>query len=485
MPFSYFVQEGFTEIPHVVNKYCLHRLDDENFLVTTEHGAWIVLNKEEFDLLRADAVTRDLNLFSALEEKGVIITEKNFERVAAMYKERFHHLFSGISLHIVVPTLRCNQKCIYCQSNSTSMRAKGFDMDRKTAKKVVDFIFQSPSQFLTIEFQGGEPLVNFPVVQHIVEYAKTKSRSRNFEGGWWKGKKDINFRLVSNFTLMDDDVLDFLMKNNFEINTSLDGPKKLHNRNRPYTGSSYNKVVYWIDRIREKGYRQISAMPTVSKLSLKYPTEIVDEYIARGFDSCWMRPLNIAGMAVSEWGKVGYSAEEFVNFWNDYIDYVMKINGKGVKFADKTCVDILKRVVTLKPALNACLGAPCGACIIQAAYNQWGDVYTCDEARSCEVFKLGNVKEGSYKKIFSSEHALNFIGLTSAVSSLCDSCVWHPYCSPCLVSSFGSQNNLITKPNDFLCRIRGRQVEFVFKQLALSGNNKMLLDWLSDTYKSY
>ena len=211
---------------------------------------------------------------------------------------------------------------------------------------------------------------------------------------------------------------------------------------------------------------------------VKYSKEIVDEYLALCFRSCWMRPLNIAGVAAEMWKKVGYSAEEFFDFWKEYIEYVFKINRRGLNFTDQTCVDFLKRIVTLKPGMNACLGAPCGACTIQAAYDQWGDVYTCDEARACEVFKLGNVKTGNYKKIFSSGHALNFVGLTSAVSSLCDSCEWHPYCSPCLVSSFGAQKNLITKPNDFLCKIRGKQVEFIFKQLVLSENREMLLKWM-------
>jgi len=477
MAVSYFVQEGFVNIPHAIGNYRIHKFDEDHILITTEHGAWVVLNKQEFDLLRTDNLAQDLNLFSTLEEKGVIITERNFDRIAQMYRERFHHLFNGINLHIVVPTLRCNQGCIYCQANSKPMKAKSFDMDRKTARAVIDFIFQSPSQFLTIEFQGGEPLVNFPIVQYIVEYAKEKNRSKSCEGGWWKGRKNVNFRLVSNFTLMDDDILDYLIENSVGLNTSLDGPKKLHDKNRPFTGSSYRKVVYWIGKIRERNYG-VSAMPTISKFSLSYPKEIVDEYLRRGFNNCWMRPLNIAGVAAKTWEKIGYTPEQFVDFWKKYIEYVFKTNEK-VKFADQTCTDFLKRIITLRPPLNACLGAPCGACTIQTAYNQWGDIYTCDEARSCEVFNLGNVKKSDYKKIFTSNHALNFIGLTSSVASFCESCEWHPYCSPCLVSNFGSQGNLITNPNDFLCKIRKKQVEFIYKQLILSENRKMLLSWLS------
>ena len=46
----------------------------------------------------------------------------------------------------------------------------GFDMDKETAKKVVEFIFQSPSKQITIEFQGGEPLLNFEIVKFVVDF---------------------------------------------------------------------------------------------------------------------------------------------------------------------------------------------------------------------------------------------------------------------------------------------------------------------------
>jgi His-Xaa-Ser system radical SAM maturase HxsB len=422
-------------------------------------------------------------LFTALEDKGIIVTEKNFDRVAQMYKERFHYLFNGITLHIVVPTLRCNLKCVYCGASSVPLNAKGFDMDEKTAKAVVDFMFQTPSKFFTIEFQGGEPLVNFPIVQYIIEYAKKKNESKICEGELWRGKKSLTFRLVSNLTLMNTDILDYLVKNKVSICTSLDGPEWLHNKNRIYTkAGSYNTVTYWIDYIKKELGLQCNAIPTITKYSLPYAKEIVDEYLKHGLNQIKMRPLNIAGAAINAWERIGYTSEQYVSFWKEFIEYIFKLNKRGVNVQDIDTVFMLRRMITLKPPFNACLGAPCGACLIQTAYNQWGDVYTCDEGRSCEIFKLGNVKKDNYKKIFSSSEALNFIGLTSCVSAICDACEWHPYCSPCLVSTYGDQKNLISKmPSDFLCGIRGNQVEYLFKKLIFSEEEKrILLNWLSE-----
>ena len=486
MALSLFVNESIIDIPHVVNKYWFRKFDDDHILITAEHGAWVSLNKQEFDLLRSDNITQDLNLFGILEEKGIITTERNIERLTQMYRDRFHYLFNGVSLHIITTTLRCNHRCVYCYASSKPLTAKGFDMDRDTAKAVVDFIFQTPSKHITIEFQGGEPLVNFPIIEYMFEYAKKKNKTSTCtRNGIWIGKKNIEFQMVSNFSLMDDDILNFIIKNKIRICTSLDGPKEVHDKNRHYSnGSSYEKVVYWIEKIiKEKKYEYFkNAISTLTKFSLPFYKEIVDEYVKHGFKNIKARPANIAGVAMSMWKKIGFSSEEYVDFWKKYFKYILSLNKRGIKLRDVDTTFMLRRIIPLIPPSNACLGAPCGACLIQAGYNQWGDVYTCDEARSNEIFKLDNVKESNYKEIYTTPNALNFIGLTSMVSSGCDNCVWHPYCSPCLVSTYGEQKNLISKlPSDFFCKIRGKQTEYIFEKLLLSEEDrKILIGWLSE-----
>jgi sulfatase maturation enzyme AslB (radical SAM superfamily) len=55
------------------------------------------------------------------------------------------------------------------------MDQKELDMSKETAKKVVDTIFYTSNPSITIEFQGGEPLVNWDVIKFIVEYAEKKA----------------------------------------------------------------------------------------------------------------------------------------------------------------------------------------------------------------------------------------------------------------------------------------------------------------------
>src|SRR2546425_265282 len=67
-------------------------------------------------------------------------------------------------LHMFVLTLRCEHSCLYCQvSRQTEDRVR-YDMSRETADKALDVMFSSPSPFLTLEFQGGEPFLAFSLM---------------------------------------------------------------------------------------------------------------------------------------------------------------------------------------------------------------------------------------------------------------------------------------------------------------------------------
>jgi sulfatase maturation enzyme AslB (radical SAM superfamily) len=65
-------------------------------------------------------------------------------------------------LHLFVVTLRCEHSCPYCQVSRQSTDRSRFDMSEETAQRALKIALDSPSARIKIEFQGGEPLLNFP-----------------------------------------------------------------------------------------------------------------------------------------------------------------------------------------------------------------------------------------------------------------------------------------------------------------------------------
>jgi len=463
---------------YIINNYRCRKIEGD-ILVTTDHGSWAFLTEKDFDLLRKNKVEENGELFKLLEEKGIILTEKNKDAVIELLRSRYSFLFNGASLHIVIPTLRCNQKCVYCHASSKTLDTKGYDMDEKTAKAVVDFIFQSPSESITIEFQGGEPLLSYGIIKYIIEYAKKLNQ---------KYKKDLRFALVSNLILIDDEKLDYLVSNKVGICTSLDGPEKLHNQNRGYfcQKGSYFYVKKGIEKIQERYRREIdapeaNALITITKESLKYPKEIVDGYVELGLKGIHLRFLNNLGDARPVWNEIGYSSEEFMEFWKKAVDYILEINKRGLFFAERTCLIILQKIFTEVDPGYLDLRSPCGAAIGQLAYTPNGDIFSCDEARMVGegLFKLGGVKENNYKEVLSSNKTCSLVASSINDCQICDYCCYKPYCGICPVCNFIEQGNIIGKIHETpRCKIYKEQFTYIFKRLRNPEDKKIFLNWL-------
>src|SRR5438034_196372 len=155
-------------------------------------------------------------------------------------------------------TLRCEHSCPYCQVSRQSTDRSRFDMSEETAMRALDIAFASPAARIKIEFQGGEPLLNFPMIKTIVAAANARN-----------GKK-VDFVIASNLALLDDTVLDFCKANNILLSTSLDGPADLHNKNRPRPGAnSHELAVAGIRRAKEiLGQDRVGALMTTTEASL-------------------------------------------------------------------------------------------------------------------------------------------------------------------------------------------------------------------------
>lgn len=428
------------------------------YFVTSIDGSCAMLSDQEYkNLLQKNIGEKQ---FLELEKKGVLVTNKNLEHVTQRFKQKKSITVQGPSLHIVIPTLRCNQVCVYCHAASRKMDAKNCDMDKKTVKKTVDFIFQTPSKHITIEFQGGEPLVRFDLVKQFYEYAKEKNK---------KHKKDLKFALVTNLTLMNDKKLKYLLKNMIAICTSLDGPKCVHDKNRMMIGGggSYDKVVKWIKKINKnykKGYARLNALLTVTKHSLKYPKEIIDEYISLECHVIFLRWVDPFGFAGPVWDKISYSAEEFLEFWKEAVDYVYdELDGQIIERS--SLIMLRKMFGKYDPGFLDVMN-PCGAGIGQLAYMHNGDIYSCDEGRMYggEFFRLGTVND-SYKKVMTSPKMCSLVASSVSESYMCDSCVYQPFCGVCPVLNYADTGTVVPKlAMDRRCKILTGQFDYLVKK---------------------
>jgi len=449
-----------------------------NFLVTTDSGRWIMLPKEEFESLKKKEINENSELFLKLSDIGIILTEGNVTKEINKIRKRNIRSFCGPSLHIVIPTLKCNHRCIYCHAGVSSCEGK--DMDEETARKVVDFIFESPSKNITIEFQGGEPLLKFDIIKIIHQYALQVNKNKN---------KNLLFTIVTNLTLMDEEKLKYFIDNEIAICTSLDGPKELHNHNRKFNGGegSYDAVTEWIEHIskeyekKEIKNRRINAIITVTKKSLSYPEEIINEYVSRGINDIFLRFLNNLGDARGVWNNISYTPDEFIKFWKESIDYIIKLNLQGKMIRERGVMIFLNKILTEYDPNFLDIRSPCGACIGQMSYTPSGEIFSCDEARMLndDLFKVGEVGKDSFKDVLGCDKACSIISSSVNDVQICDACVYKSYCGLCPVCNYAEQGSLIAKiPETARCKIFKAQFDYLFEKLQNNEIKQIFEEWI-------
>lgn len=194
-------------------------------------------------------------------------------------------------------------------------------------------------------------------------------------------------------------MIDFFIENNVSICTSIDGNEELQNKNRPYKdGNSYRKTIEQIKKLRKKEIN-VSAIETTTKYSLNKFREIVDECIKLKLNNIFIRPLTKLGKSDSNWDKIGYSAEEFLEFYKNALDYIIQKNKEGIFLVEGHGNIFLKKILLHKPVNYRKLRSTCGGAIGQIAYYYDGNIYTCDEGRMLAEMGDDSFKLGNYMKI--------------------------------------------------------------------------------------
>ena len=437
---------------------------NNDYLITNDFGEYAFLNAKDFRSLIEENEFESEETKKQLEESLFIYDgsiEEFVEKARGRMGRSKSYLYQATQLHIFVVTTACNLNCIYCQAQKGDDVPHGM-MDKETAKKAVDIALSSPVSTLDFEFQGGEPLMNFDIIKYIVEYSQEVN----------EGRKSIGYSIVSNLSLLTDEMIDFIKEHNISISTSLDGDEELHVKNRPMRSgdNSYKIAVEKIRKLRENGI-MVGAINTTTKHSLAKGKEMVDAYLDNGFNNIQLRPLTPLGTANDNWNDIGYTPKEFVGFFRETFDYIYELNKNGTQIIEGLSRILLTKILYKKGVNYMELRSPCGAGFGQIAYYYDGNIYTCDEGRMLaemgdESFKMGTVDD-SYEKLI--ESPVCKVACKSSIlecMNSCSECVYQPYCGICPVINYADRGDVFEKaPNNYKCQINKGILDCIFEKI--------------------
>jgi uncharacterized protein len=457
------------------------RFKGEECLIVNETGEYHFIDRIGLERLIDGTLFPESNHFDELRSKQFIGTGDlagTLDMVATRYRTRKHFITNFTSLHMMVLTVRCNQDCQYCQVSAESDEAYQYDMSPAVAEKAVEVAFMSPSPYVKIEFQGGEPTLNWDALVHAVHKGEELNRAK---------KKALEFVVCTNLTGITPEKLEFFRDHKVCISTSLDGPQSLHDKNRILRkgGGTYDTfIANYQEAINICGAELISALMTTTTDNIDRLKEVVDEYVRLGFPGVFIRSLNPYGLAAKNTQQLGYSMEYFAKRYEEALDYIIELNLKGRPFTEYFASILLSRILTPFSTGFVDLQSPSGAGISGVIYDYNGDVYPADEARMlsrmCDKrFLMGNVFTDSYKDIFGGP-VLREIVAKSIVEIMpgCSSCVYRTYCGADPIRNYLETGDIIGKrPGSTFCEKNMAIFEILFKKLRDADDDVMDVFW--------
>lgn len=443
-----------------------------DYLLTNFLGDWVFVTTDEMRQLAQGKLDPASSLHQKLGAHNFLRSELDVAKASERISRKKRFLNYGPNLHIAVVTLRCNETCVYCHASRANMDAVHTDMTPEIGEKVVDLMLQSTSPAVTLEFQGGEPLVNFPVMKHMIEYAMARNRAYG---------KELEFTMVSNLAMMDDEKLAYLIDRKVQICTSIDGPEHVHTKQRILIGgNSHREAVKWIERIN-KAYIDIGLDPTLyhveallttTREALKLPREIVDTYVSLGCRAIFLRPVDPFGFAGKTAAVVEYDRSAYNEFYRTAVEHILDLNRKGEQVLERYASIFLTKILADEEPNFLDIRSPCGSGIGALAYNYDGKIFTSDEGRMMyetgdPAFQIGDVFSSSYRALMKHEtiRALVMASIRETQPD-CVNCAYAPYCGVQPEHSYRIQGTIFGRMRESTtCAVHKGIQDFLFGKL--------------------
>ncbi len=435
------------------------RESHDGIIFTAEAGGWFASDDAFLDRYATDALTAaDVNFLKrtgfAYEREGDLHHSAYMRRWADRHATRA----SSIGYLILVPTLRCNLSCEYCQVSRAAENARGYDWTEETLEHVLAYLDGLSTDRPKIEFQGGEPLLRIDLLEQVRDFCRARFAHPTFV-------------VCTNMQQLDDRTWSFFDAADTYVSTSIDGDIATHTRQRTLdlgeTMAFRNNVAQFISRF---GNERISALPTVDPTRSFDPDMIIDAYAEFGFSSIYLRPINRQGFARRKPAALEEGAI-WAAIHRRFVERLIERN-----FEDRTTFEefyfshALRRVLRTGADGHVDLRNPNLLADSYLVIDHDGKLYPTDEARMMSRvgqidLSVGSVANGVDTERVRSLNAWSFNDLDPD----CQHCAFQPFCGTDVVDDVSRYGRIdVPRHDTWFCQRHMALYDLVFELMRSS-----------------
>ena len=208
------------------------------------------------------------------------------------YESRLRHL-------VLTLTESCNNRCSYCihESDKPWVRThSSVSMSKQSALNALRYFAERCHETAhpVVSFYGGEPLLEFELIRSLVLEAKSHT-------DW----PSLQFTISTNGTLLNDEIIDFVLEHEIRLQVSLDGPEPIHDRHRTLADGrpTHQQLEQTITTIIARDTSFHSKMSYIATLAPPFDLKAISEhfknfppYKAAGIDAHPKVVLNVVDL---------------------------------------------------------------------------------------------------------------------------------------------------------------------------------------------
>lgn len=461
----------------IETNYIARKIDPRSFHVFTEQGEFLLFDRATAALLEISELLYEFFLeieenftdaeellldFDEAQRSEVLslindLLKKGFFRYIPVDHAEQEKLIEALWRHKprriqLLMAQGCNLGCRYCYAWRNGSNQKRTLMSFEMAKKSVDFLIARSAERkeLQITFFGGEPLLNYQTIKEVVEYCKQIEKT---------SAKTFTFELITNGTLLDEEVVDFIVAHRFLLMISIDGWKEMHEHNRPslFDNESHDLILknsaYALQKYRENKLPEIKARANLT--SRFHDSDRVREYLySLGFSKVGIsqiEPLSHSDPSPS--AMLDSQVDEMLEseFVNDLESLRIMENG-GV--ASKSSLFRFSRW-TESPRPIKLKGLMCGVNRNTAVVDNRGNIYPCHRYEGMENYIVGNVLTGMDR-----ERTMSYYRKVNGnATDRCHSCWLRDYCAGGCAWLQSAKDGNLSDPTESDCNRRRKNFE--------------------------
>ena len=438
-PMIHRFQQNGMNIVMDVNSGIVHVVDDVTYKVLayyngTNRGMVLANLAKDYEEAELNEVMDDLD--------ELIAKEVLFAPMDKNYKMAIEDrpIIKALCINIAHD---CNLRCQYCFAGQGGYGQWRMLMSFDVARRAVDFLIahSGPREHCELDFFGGEPLMNWHVVQQTIDYVHKQEKKH--------GKK-IKMSLTTNGLLLDKEKVKYLTDNHISLILSLDGRKEMHDRMRPgvHGEGTYDEIVKNLQYcVANRKGEEYYVRGTFTRYNMDFTTDVID-MLDKGFPAVSMEPVvgeDTADYSIKE--------EDLPRVKAEY-DRLAKLfiareeEGRPFFFFHFN-MDLWKG-----PCLPKRLRG-CGAGHEYLAVVPNGDIYPCHQFVGREGYVIGNVYEGLKNFKMMRDFRMNHVFSKPE----CVECWAKFFCSGGCHANYEAFAGDIHKPFHITCEIQKKRVE--------------------------